>query len=241
MAQLSGWYTIFKNRIAQAYDPDLDQNVFRNLGTVDKYGIDASIAWQIVPEVQLYVYGSYLWSSIRDNVIAGECSATVSASCPAGSAGQPILAPTAGRRESGAPIYTFGGRLQAQLGPVQFGVQAKRTGPRYVNDTNLPISLCFTPAGATSFVNVRDCNAPNAFRQVYPARTPAYNTVDFDVRVPMGWAGLNDDTYFQLNVTNVFDKFYPGNFTGALLGTSVPFVSIGAPRAVIGTLVVQFR
>lgn len=241
MAQLSGWYTVFKNRIAQAYDPDLDQNVFRNLGTVDKYGIDGSIAWQIVPQVQLYVYGSYLWSSIRDNVVAGECSATVSASCPAGSAGQPILAPTEGRRESGAPVYTFGGRLQAQLGPVQFGIQAKRTGPRYVNDTNLPISLCFTPAGATSFVNVRDCNAPNALRQVFAARTPAYNTVDFDVRVPLGWAGLNDDTYFQLNVSNVFDQYYAGNFTGALLGTSVPFVSIGAPRAVIGSLIVQFR
>jgi iron complex outermembrane receptor protein len=241
MAQLSGWYTVFRNRIAQAYDPDLDQNVFRNLGTVDKYGIDGSVAWQIIPEVQLYVYGSYLWSNIRDNVIAGECSATVSASCPAGSAGTTIFAPTEGRRESGAPVYTFGGRLQAQLGPVQFGIQAKRTGPRYVNDTNLPISLCFTPAGATAFVNTRDCNAPNALRQVYAARTPAYNTVDLDVRVPLGWAGLNDDTYFQLNVTNVFDQYYAGNFTGALLGTSVPFVSIGAPRAVIGTLVVQFR
>lgn len=241
MAQLSGWYTVFKNRTAQAYDPELDQNVFRNLGTVDKYGIDGSIAWQIIPEVQLYVYGSYLWSNIRDNVLAGECTATVSTLCPAGSTGQPIFAPTAGNRESGAPIYTIGARLQAQLGPVQFGIQAKRTGPRYVNDTNLPIALCFTPAGGTAFVNTRDCNAPNGLRQLFPARTPAYNIVDFDVRVPLGWAGLNDDTYFQLNVTNAFDTFYVGNFSGALLGTAVPFVQVGAPRAVIGTLVVQFR
>ena len=62
--------------------------------------------------------------------------------------------------------------------------------------------------------------------------------VDLDIRVPLGWAGLNDDTFFQLNVTNLFDKFYVGNFSGALLGTTAPFVQIGAPRAVIGTLVV---
>jgi iron complex outermembrane receptor protein len=249
MAQLSGWYTVFKNRIAQAYDPDLDQNVFRNLGTVDKYGIDASLAWQIVPQVQLYIYGSYLWSNIRDNVVAGECGATVSASCPAGSTGTTIFAQTQGNRESGAPVYTLGGRLQAQLGPVQFGIQAKRTGPRYVNDTNLPIRLCtLNTTGASAFVNTVDCgssaqvaaNQVTSF-QVFPARAPAFNTVDLDIRVPLGWAGLNDDTYFQLNVTNVFDTFYVGNFTGALLGTTAPFVSIGAPRAIIGTLVVQFR
>jgi iron complex outermembrane receptor protein len=230
-AQLSGWYTVFKNRIAQAYDPELDQNVFRNLGTVDKYGFDGSIAWQVIPELQLYVYGSYLWSNIRDNVVAGECT-VVSATCAA--IGNPVFAQTEGRRESGAPVYTIGGRIQGRIGPVEVGIQAKRTGPRYVNDTNLPITLC-----TAAFVNVTTCNATPF--QVFPARAPAFTTVDLDIRVPLGWAGLNDDTFFQLNVTNVFDKFYVGNFNGALLGTTVPFVSIGAPRAVIGTLVVAFR
>jgi iron complex outermembrane receptor protein len=231
MAQLSTWYTIFKNRTAQAYDPELDQTVFRNLGTVDKYGIDASVAWQIVPQVQLYVYGSYLWSNIRDNVLAGECT-VVTATCTA--LGNPIFAQTQGNRESGAPVYTFGGRLQAQLGPVEFGIQAKRTGPRYVNDTNLPIILC-----TATFQNVTTC--PATAYQVFPAKTPAFNIVDLDIRVPLGWAGLNDDTFFQLNVTNLFDEVYVGNFNGALLGTTAPFVQIGAPRAIIGTLVVQFR
>jgi iron complex outermembrane recepter protein len=252
MAQLSGWYTIFTNRIAQAYDPDLDQNVFRNLGTVDKYGIDASIAWQVIPQLQVYLFGSYLKSSIRDNVLAGEClppaatpaspnPATISAHCPAGSAGTQIFALTQGNRESGAPVYTFGGRIQGQLGPVTLGIQAKRTGPRYINDENLPIILCTNAAGGGAFVNVVDCNAPNVLSQVYPARTRPYTTVDLDVRVPLGWAGLNDDTFFQFNVTNLFDRLYVGNFGGALLNTSVPTVQIGAPRAFIGTLVVGFR
>ncbi|NWN33727.1 TonB-dependent receptor, partial [Klebsiella michiganensis] len=37
-AQISGWYTNFHNRLAQSYDPELDRSVYRNLGTVRKYG-----------------------------------------------------------------------------------------------------------------------------------------------------------------------------------------------------------
>jgi iron complex outermembrane receptor protein len=251
MAQLSAWYTIFSNRLAQAYDPDLDQNVFRNLGTVNKYGIDASISWQIIPELQVYAYGSYLWSDIQDDVLAGECPATLtaantSASCPAGSAGRQIFAPTAGNRESGAPVWTFGGRIQGNLGPVEIGLAAKRTGPRYTNDMNQALFLCTNGAGGNAYINSLDCGATatpsNQTRfQVYPAKTPAYTVVNLDIRVPLGWAGLNDDTFFQLNITNLFDQFYVGNFGGQLLNTSVPFVQVGAPRAVTGTLVVAFR
>ena len=44
MAQASFWYTIFQNRLASAFDPELQLTVFRNLGRVDKYGIDGSIS-----------------------------------------------------------------------------------------------------------------------------------------------------------------------------------------------------
>jgi iron complex outermembrane receptor protein len=251
MAQVSLWYTIFQNRLAQAYDPDLDQNVFRNLGTVNKYGIDASIAWQATPRLQLYVYGSYLWSKIQDDVLAGECPATLtaantSAHCPTGSGGAQIFAPTSGNRESGAPIYTLGGRVQYNTPWAEIGVSVKRTGPRYVNDMNQPLFLCTNAAGANAYINSLDCGATatpnNQTRfQVWGARAPAYNIVNLDVRVPLGWAGLNDDTFFQFNVSNLFDTRYVGNFGGQLLNTSVPFVQLGAPRAYVGTLVVAFR
>ncbi len=236
IAQASVWYTRFTDRLAQAFDPDTDRSIFRNLGTVDKYGIDASLSWQVIPELQFYVYGSYLWSNIRDDVLAGECTATVSASCPAGSAGTPLFAATSGNRESGAPIYTFGGRIQGRLGPVEIGIQAKRTGPRYVNDVNGPVVLC-----SVGFQNSIDCPNP-AVNQInaYPARTPAYTLVDLDVRVPLEFIGLNDQTFFQLNVTNLFDELYVGGFGGTLLTNNAPFVQIGAPRAIIGTLVVGF-
>jgi iron complex outermembrane receptor protein len=56
-------------------------------------------------------------------------------------------------------------------------------------------------------------------------------------------------TYFQLNVYNLFDKFYVGGFGGGLsqsINTTTgvwgapPFVSIGAPRTVSGTLNIEF-
>lgn len=209
IAQGSFWFTRFQDRLASSYDPELERTVYRNLGTVNKYGLDGYVSWQAIPELQFYVFGSYLWSDIQDNVQTG-----------VDGSGTPIFALTEGRRESGAPVYTFGGRIQAQLGPIEAGVQFKRTGGRYVNDLNLPIII--------------------GGDEVYPARTPAYNIVDLDIRVPLEWAGLNDQTYFQFNVSNLFDTRYVGGFTSNLLNNTVPFSQIGAPRAIMGTLVVGF-
>ena len=107
---------------------DHDITIYRNLGTVHKYGIDGSFAYQPIRELSLYAFGSYLKSKIQDNVQTG-----------VDGDGDPVYAMTAGKRESGAPVYTFGGRAQLNLNPVEIGIQAKRTGKRYVNDQNLPI------------------------------------------------------------------------------------------------------
>ncbi|HTU09884.1 MAG TPA: TonB-dependent receptor [Allosphingosinicella sp.] len=246
-AQGSFWYTRFQDRLASSFDPELERSVYRNLGTVDKYGFDGMVSFQVLPQLQFYVFGSYLWSDIKDNVQVGNCTATVSASCPAGSTGQAIFAQTAGMREGGAPIYTFGARVQGTLGPIEIGLQFKRTGSRYVNDINQPIAQCFTVlptpgtnGTTTGFVNTVDCPTGSTKVDVFPARTGAYNIVDLDIRVPLGWAGLNDQTFFQLNVSNLFDERYIGGFTSNLLDTTVPFAQIGAPRAIMGTLVVGF-
>ncbi|TFI58491.1 TonB-dependent receptor [Sphingomonas parva] len=214
LAQISGWYTAFKDRLASAYDPETDRTVYRNLGDVEKYGVDASVSYEFIPnQLSVYAFGSYLWSKIKDDVQSG-----------VGAGGVPIFIDTSGNREGGAPKYTFGGRVQGRLGPVELGVQAKRTGPKFVNDANLPIVQ--TVGGVV--------------REVYPAKTPAYTIVDLDVRVPLGFAGLSDETFFQLNVTNLFDKFYVGGFTANLENNRVPNAQIGAPRAVIGSINIGF-
>lgn len=208
-AQLTGWYTIYDNRLASSFDPETERNVYRNLGRVDKYGVDGSVSYRPIPELVAYVFGSYLKSEIKDDVQTGVTSAAV-----------PIFARTAGKRESGAPVYTLGSRVQAILGPVEFGAQAKRTGPRYVNDQNLPVTV--------------------GGKQVWGAKAPAYTLVDLDARVSLEPLGFNDQTYLQFNVTNVFDKLYVGGFDGNLAADQAPFVQIGSPRTFIATAVIGF-
>ena len=238
-AQAVGWYTKYQNRLASAFDPETDRNVYRNLGTVDKYGIDASVAVQPIPELLLYAFGSYMKSEIQDDVQSGECSAAQVAAGTYGCAtvGQALFVATAGRREGGAPAYTYGGQARVMFGPVDLGVTAKRTGGRYIYDTNLPVF------GGTAAAPV----------ELYPAKTNAYWLVNLDARVNLTWAGLDERTYLQLNVYNLFDEVYVGNFNsglnqGNVIGAgqfggtpgSPPFAQIGAPRTFSATINMEF-
>jgi len=238
-AQAVGWYTNYKNRLASAYDPVTERSVYRNLGAVEKYGIDGSLAITPIPEVLFYVFGSYLESEIQDNVQSGTCSATQVAAGTFGCAtpGAPLFVATAGKRESGAPEYTYGAQVRGMFGPLDIGVTAKRTGSRFIYDTNLPIY------GGTAAAPV----------EIYSASTPAYWLVNLDARIGLGFAGLNEDTFVQLNVYNLFDQLYVGNFTnglnqGNVIGAgqfggnpgSPPFAQIGAPRTISATLQMAF-
>lgn len=122
-AQLAGWYTKYQNRLASAYDPVLDESIYRNLGVVDKYGVDGSVAWRPTSQSMLYVFGSWYKSEIKDDV---EDDGGV--------------IETGGKHESGAPVLTFGARGQVSFGDLDVGLQAKYTGKRYINDANLPLA-----------------------------------------------------------------------------------------------------
>lgn len=248
-ATISPWFTRFTNRLAGAFDQDTQQTIYRNLGRVDKYGIDGSLSVKPIPELTIYVFGNYLKSEIKNDVQLGSCPAaltTANTTVNCTTAGAPIYAATAGKRESGSPTYSFGGRLSGTFGPVALAAQIKRTGPRYLNDQNLPNLQC-----TSALVNQICPTAANTLAtytgtrgfmyQVYAAKTPAYTTVDLDARVSLEWMGLNKTTYFQFNVQNVFNKYYVGGFSGGQTTQyTVPFVQIGSPRAFIGTVNVQF-
>lgn len=213
-AQASLWYTRYQDRLASAYDPETDRNEYRNLGRVDKYGVDASISYQPIPQLALYAFGSYMKSEIKDDVLSG--FDTTDPNNPI-----PQYLPTAGKREAGAPSYSYGASARALLGAVDLGVTAKRTGGRYLYDTNLPLEL----------------NGD----QVHSGKTDAYWLVNLDARVNLGFLGLNDQSFFQLNVYNLFDTLYVGSFNTSLgQGSSAPNAQIGAPRTVSGTVSFAF-
>lgn len=247
-AQITGYYNQFHNRTASAYDPEINQTVYRNLGDVKKYGLEGSFAWQPIDAITLYAFGSVMKSEIRDNLAIGE-----------NRDGTPIYALTAGKREAGAPKYSFGFTARGTVGPVELGVTAKRTGERFIYDTNeATFTGSFVPNGAKACTTATTpvCTtpvAPAAPTQVYTASAAAYWLVNLDARVNLSFMGLNEKSYFQMNVYNLFDQFYVGGFGGNLVQnpsfnqtTGVAsygnpgFVQIGAPRTVSGTLVFAF-
>jgi iron complex outermembrane receptor protein len=245
-AEVSGFYNQYHNRLASAYDPDLDTTVIRNLGSVKKYGLDGSISAQVLPQVQVYLFGSVMKSEIKDNIAIGKNTDLTT-----------IYALTAGKRESGAPKYTFGAQVRGTFGPFDLGITAKRTGERFITDTNDAIFIgSFIPSGAKACSNATTCvtpTAPTAPTQIYSATAPAYWLVNLDARFNLKAIGLNDKSYVQLNVYNLFDQLYVGGFSSALIQAntfskttglstygSPTTAQIGAPRTISGTVVFAF-
>lgn len=223
-AQIAGWYTRYSNRLASFYDPILDVAIFRNLGVVDKYGLDASIAYQPSSALTFYVFGSILESEIKDDLQGGNCTTAQGNNgqygCTVAAVGQPYLIQTGGKRESGSPTFTVGGRAQANVGDFTLGAQVKHTAKRFVNDENLGI-----------FAPVRTGNVITSYVQVYDAFAPAYTVVDLDLRYKIAESPTGGDVAIQFNVTNLLDELHVGGFGGSPDRYSSPFVQIGAPRA----------
>lgn len=231
-AQLAAWYTMYDNRLASAYDPILDASIYRNLGRVDKYGLDGSIAWRPTDTLLFYVFGSVYDSEIKENVENGFCSSfDVSFSInECAVVGGPEFLQTAGKRESGAPNFMIGARGQIRLGPVELGAQIKHTGKRYINDENQPLLAYFDSNGDGVTDEVQN----------YPATVGGYTLVDLDVRWNVMPLPTGGDLALQLNVTNLFDELYVSGFGGALTNANTPFVQIGAPRAASVSVIAGF-
>jgi iron complex outermembrane receptor protein len=118
-----------------------------------------------------------------------------------------------------------------RAGIFELGLTAKRTGPRYVYDTNLPVFK--GPIASPT--------------QVFSATAPAYWLVNVDARMKLSMIKGFEKSYLQLNVYNLFDTLYVGGFGGGLNQSQsgsnyggAPFVQIGVPRTVMGTLHIQF-
>ncbi len=245
-ASFSAFFNKFENRLATAYDPELDQNVYRNLGKVKKYGIDGFVSVKPFDQLSIFAGASLIKSEIQDDIVVAE-----------NLDGTRIYAATAGKHESGSPTYTINLGARGYVGPFTLGFTAKRTGPRYVYDNNLPTYTGFVvPTGAKTsggLPPVLSATQLAGTRQIYGAQAPAYWLVHLDARLNLDFTGLPEGTYLQLNVYNLFDQLYVGGFGGGLVQANTysrttgistygnpGFVQIGAPRTVSGTLVVKF-
>jgi iron complex outermembrane recepter protein len=250
-AQLSGWFTKFNDRTASAFDPELNQSVFRNLGRVDKHGIDGSIAYEPMRELTVYAFGSWNKSKIKENIQTAVLSGGLTCETvdPDSPAAFRSCAFTAGRRESGSPKYTYGLSAVGKLGPLDLGLTAKRTGSRTIfdngqamfrGDVDCPGTVA---AGCPAVTSTAPLQTP---QQIFGSKAPAYWLVNLDARYNLShWSPGLSKTYIQANVYNLFDKLYVGGFGGGLSQSinattgvwgNPPFVQIGAPRTISFTL-----
>ncbi|ETI59395.1 TonB-denpendent receptor [Sphingobium sp. C100] len=229
-AAITGWYSKYKNRLVTAYDID-GNGTDTNLGPVKKYGVDGSISYSPIKEVTAYLFGSYIKSEIENDAVTASCSATSDIALAGLCYVQDGVAylRTSGKRERGAPKFLFGGRLQGNVGDFTMGVQAKRTSSRYLNDINGEIQTATLADGSTKLI--------------FPgAKFGGYTVVDLDLRYSLASLGMEKGA-IQLNVSNLFDKFYVGSFSGGLdtlSSSSSAFVNFGSPRAISASLIVGF-
>lgn len=209
-AQATGWVINYTNRIVSSFNPDLGISIDRNVGKVESYGVDGSIAYSPIKPLTLYAFGSYIHAELQQNVAIGSLPAGVTdcGSSQTPPAGPTICAPTAGKMVAETPKWTWGGRIQGTLGPVDIGLQAKKVGDRFATDTN-------------------------------DVRVRGYTTVDLDARLNLAQWGL-EKTYFQLNVINLFNQFYFGNISTQINAAGNPNFAVGAPRTIMGSVHVGF-
>ena len=221
-AQIAGWKIDYKNRIVTSYEPDLGISLDRNVGKVDSYGFDGSIAFRPVRSLTLIALASYIHAELKDNVQLG--SQTYNPALPkAGPAAGlifcdaapsatntvvPTCAPTAGQMVAETPKWQFGGRAQYEVGPLSVGVQGKHVGPRFATDVN-------------------------------DVKVKGYNVVDLDARFELDKVLPNmklKATYLQVNLQNVFDTFYFGNLSTQINAGGGPNFAVGSPRTFSATL-----
>ncbi|MFL6748477.1 MAG: TonB-dependent receptor [Sphingomicrobium sp.] len=132
-AQGTLWKIGYKNRIVTSFNTDLGISIDRNVGKVDSWGVDGSVAFRPIKQLSLLALASYIDTELKDNIQVGTLLAGQScddATLPAG------CAPTAGKMVTETPHWQYGGRVNVELGAFEFGIQGKHVGTRFATDVN---------------------------------------------------------------------------------------------------------
>jgi iron complex outermembrane receptor protein len=121
VAQAALWSTKFENYIVSSFDDVTGIFVDRNVGSVDLWGIDSQIAWEMTEAVTLYGFGSYTNSELQDNIAVGATTAL----------------PTKGKALAETPEYQYGFRVSWDVTEdFQVGLQGKHVDNRFSTDVN---------------------------------------------------------------------------------------------------------
>lgn len=122
VAQLSVFQNQFDNRIVSTFDPDLDQFVDRNVGSVETVGFEGSVGWSPIEQLSLYGTVSLVNSELQDDYVYDRNGNRLA---------------TKGKKQVETPEQMFSLRASYKFNDVfSAGVQGKYTGERWVTDVN---------------------------------------------------------------------------------------------------------
>ena len=216
-AQLAYWNIGYQNRIVTSFNQDLGISIDRNVGKVKSWGLDANIGIKPVRNLSLLAFASRTHAKLQDNIEIGSSTA---AALPIGlffcSGTTPTGSATA---QTCAPTA---GKMVAETPKWQYGGRLQyEIGPFSFGAQGKHV-------GARFATDVND------------VKVKGYNVLDLDARVGLEKLTGLKSSFLQVNLQNVFDKFYFGNLSTQIRASDNPNFAVGSPRTLSATLDVSF-
>lgn len=220
-AQVAAWQINYKNRIVSSFNQELGISLDRNVGRVDSRGFDANIAVQPVRFLSLIGLVSFIDTELKSNIEIGRvfAPATGTGVAPAGLIFCGGTAPVNGA--SATTCAPTAGKQVTETPKWQFG------GRVNLDFNPVELGFQFKRVGSRFATDVNDI------------RVKGYTTADADLRVALEKIGLRD-SFFQLNVTNLFNENYFGNIGTQIRAADGPNFTPAAPRTIIASVNVGF-
>ncbi|QDH74572.1 TonB-dependent receptor [Brevundimonas sp. M20] len=143
------------NRIVNTFDEDLGTFVDRNVGSVERWGVEGSLGWSPIEALSLYASATYMQTELQDDYIYSYTGTT------------PNILPTKGKELVETPEWMFAARVNYEFTNwLEAGLQAKYTGERWVTDVNDMKVDAFTTVDANVRIDLAPFGYEGTFVQI---------------------------------------------------------------------------
>jgi iron complex outermembrane receptor protein len=124
-AAANGFYTDYKNRIVQSFDPtDPTLSIDRNIGEVAIYGVDFEVGATPFEHFSVYASAEFIKSDVKSNEVVAAAGAVA------------LALPTKGKELVLTPDETFSANARYDFGWIDVGMNVKYTSSRWLDDMN---------------------------------------------------------------------------------------------------------
>ena len=144
-----------ENRIVSAFDEDLGQFIDRNVGSVERWGVEGSIGWSPIEALSVYGSATYMQTELQDDYVNNTVG------------GVPQIVRTKGKELVETPEWMFAARVNYEFTSwLEAGLQAKYTGERWVTDVNDMKVDAFTTVDANVRIDLAQFGYEGTFIQI---------------------------------------------------------------------------